>query len=189
MMIVFTFAGERGGVFHSSSALLPFWYAAAPIGLDAVIGWIAARRKTWNVALARSVFSIALIGLAIALSLIIWYGRVIGSNVSDPIWNQADRVYGAIGLWLRDRGEADPIVMTNNPPGFYYQTGLRSIMIPNGDVDTLLAAAQQFGAEWIALDDNRPAPLAGLYTDPGSDPRFEVREVFGPVIMLEIMPN
>jgi len=189
MMIVFTFAGERGGVFHSSSALLPFWYAAAPIGLDAVIGWIAARRKTWNAALARSVFSIALIGLAMALSLIIWYGRVIGSNASDPIWNQADRVYGPIGQWLRERGEADPIVMTNNPPGFYYQTGLRSIMIPNGDVDTLLAAARQFGTEWIALDDNRPAPLAGLYTDPGSDPRFEVREAFGPVIMLEIMPN
>lgn len=187
MMIVFTFAGERGGVFHSGSALLPFWYAAAPIGLDAVVGWIAARRKTWNAALARSVFSIALIGLAMALSLIVWYGRVIGSNASDPIWNQADRVYGPIGQWLRDRGEADPIVMTNNPPGFYYQTGLRSIMIPNGDVDTLLAAARQFGAEWIALDDNRPAPLAGLYADPAHDARLRLQGQYNHTYMLQVI--
>ena len=56
MTIVFTFAGDRGGLFHSTGALLPFFYAAAPIGLDTLIGWIAARRRTWQVASARRVF-------------------------------------------------------------------------------------------------------------------------------------
>ena len=35
MTLVFTFAGDRGGLFHSTGALLPFFYAAAPLGLDA----------------------------------------------------------------------------------------------------------------------------------------------------------
>ena len=38
MTLIFTFAGDRGGLFHSTGALLPFFYAAAPIGLDGAIG-------------------------------------------------------------------------------------------------------------------------------------------------------
>ena len=54
MTLVFTFAGDRGGLFHSTGALLPFFYAAAPIGLDAVIDWIARRRRAWNAATAKT---------------------------------------------------------------------------------------------------------------------------------------
>jgi hypothetical protein len=187
MTIVFTFAGDRGGLFHSSSALLPFLYAAAPIGLDAAINRIAARRRTWDARLARSVFGAAAIGLAVLLGLMIYRGRVIGSNASDPGWNQADRIDQTLGQWLRDRGDADPIVMVNNPPMFYYQTGLRSIVIPNGNVDTLVSAARQFGAQWIVLDVNRPAPLADLYADPSRDPRLRWRVRFEGVNVLEVI--
>jgi hypothetical protein len=172
MTLVFTFAGDRGGLFHSTGALLPFFYAAAPLGLDTLIGWLAARRRTWRVAAARRVFTWAAIGLAIGLSGFVYRGRVIGADVHDPVWNQADRVSSAIGRWLADRGEIDPIVMVNNPPLFTYHTGLRSIVIPNGDVAMLLAAARQFGARWVVLDANRPTGLAELYAHPAGDPRF-----------------
>ena len=124
MTLVFTFAGDRGGLFHSTGALLPFFYAAAPIGLDGAIDWIAERRRSWNAATARHVFSVAIVAYAVVLSLFIYRGRVIGPDWNDPVWNKSDRVYAAIGQWLRDRGEINPIVMVNNPPSFTYQTGL-----------------------------------------------------------------
>lgn len=168
MTMVFPFAGDRGGLFHSMSALLPFFYAAAPPGLDAIIEWLAARRRGWRAATARRVFSMALVVMALMLSAVIYRGRVIGANFNDPIWNQADRAYSAIGRWLIEQGETDPIVVVNNPPLFTYHTGLRSIVIPWGDEADLLAAARRFGATWVVLDANRPAPLAELYAAGGS---------------------
>lgn len=194
MTLVFTFAGDRGGLFHSTGALLPFFYAAAPFGLDAAIVWVAHRRQTWNAAMARQVFSAAVVMCAVLLSFFVYSGRVIGPDWSNPIWNQSDRVYVTIGQWLRevsrrDRGEIDPIVMVNNPPGFTYQTGLSSIVVPYGAEADLLRAADQFGATWLVLDANRPDPLANLYARPGSEPRFMVRLTLGPVLVLEIMPD
>jgi hypothetical protein len=187
MTLVFTFTGDRGGLFHSTGALLPFFYAAAPIGLDAAIDWIAKRRRGWNAPTARKFFSTALIVYAVALSCFVYRGRVIGTDWHDPIWNQSDQVYATIGQWLRDRGEVNPIVMVNNPPGFTYQTGLSSIVVPYGDVHDLLAAARQFGARWLLLDANRPEPLADLYTNPDSAPHLRLAAAFGSTLMFEIV--
>ncbi|MBI5564812.1 MAG: hypothetical protein HY870_07955, partial [Chloroflexi bacterium] len=187
MTMVFTFAGDRGGLFHSAGALLPFFYAVAPIGLDALIGWIAARRRTWQVRPARVVFTLASIGLAMGLSWFVYRGRVIGADVNKPVWNQADEVYGPIGRAVIDRGAIDPIVMVNNPPLFTYHTGLRSIVIPNGDEAMLLTAAQQFGARWVVVDANRPAGLADIYADPASDPRFKLAAVIEGSQVLQII--
>jgi len=188
MTIVFPFAGDRGGLFHSMSALLPFFYAAAPPGLDAVIDWLAARRRGWRAATARRVFSVALVVMALTLSAVIYRGRVIGANVNDPIWNQADRVYRAIGRWLAERGETDPIVVVNNPPLFTYHTGLRSIVIPWGDETDLLAAARRFGARWVVLDANRPAPLADLDAAGGSAAVQSVGVIDGYVLLNITLP-
>ena len=188
MTLVFTFAGDRGGLFHSMGALLPVVYAAAPIGLDALIGWIAARRSTWQVRPARMVFTLAAIGLALGLSWVVYRGRVIGTNVNDPVWNRADEVSLAIGRALADRGVADPIVMVNNPPLFTYLTGVRSIVIPNGDEAMLLAAARQFGVDWVVLDANRPAGLADIYAEPESAGKLQLEAEWDGSRLLKIMP-
>ena len=189
MTLIFTFAGDRGGLFHSTGALLPFFYAAAPVGLDVVIDWIARRRRSWNAATAQQVFSAAFIAYAVLLSFFVYRSRVIGPDWNNPIWNTSDRVYAEIGQWLRDRGEIDPIVMVNNPPGFTYQTGLRSIVVPYGDEADLLRAADQFGATWLVLDPNRPEPLAAVYAAPDAEPRLRRAAAFGPSYVLEITPR
>jgi 4-amino-4-deoxy-L-arabinose transferase-like glycosyltransferase len=182
MSLAFTFPGVRGGLFHSSAALLPFIFASAMVGLDATIDWVSARRAAWNAALARRVFTWGLVVYAILLSGSIYWTRVRG-------WNQADGVYDAIGARLRSQPSA--IVMVNNPPGYFYHTGQRAIVVPNGDVDTLMAAARQYGATWVVLDANRPAALTGLYEQPRSDPRLELLETFEadtdkPVYLLQV---
>jgi hypothetical protein len=189
MTLLFTLAGDRGGLFHSTGALLPFFYAAAPIGLDAAIDWIAQRRRSWNAATAKKVFSAVFIAYAMLLSVFVYSGRVIGPDWNDPVWNQADRVYATIGHWLRARGELDPIVMVNNPPGFTYQTGLPSIVVPYGDEADLLRAADQFGARWLVLDENRPELLARVYAEPGTAGRLKLSVEFNQVYVYEILPR
>ena len=169
MSLAFTFPGARGGMFHSGAALLPFVFSAALVGLDAVVGWAAARLPAWDVTKARRGFTWELVGLAALVSVALYGLRVRG-------WNQADALYGAIGARLS--GELSPIVAVNNPPGYVYHTGQIAIAIPNGDADTLLAAARRYGAAWVVLEANHPAALSGLYNQPHSDPRLILIETF-----------
>ena len=169
MSLAFTFPGARGGMFHSGAALLSFIFASAMVGLDVVVAWVAAHRASWNVATARRVFTWGMVALAVLVS-----GAIYASRVRN--WNQADAVYAAIGERLRNPSSV--IVMVNNPPGYVYHTGQSAIVIPNGDVDTLLAAASRYGATWVVLDANCPAALAGLYGQPSSDARLILVQTF-----------
>jgi len=182
MTLAFTFVGDRGGLFHSSAALMPFLCAAAPVGLEAVVGTVARRRRTWNAETANRVFGASVVALAAIFSLAIMWNRVIRSD-----WNQADVAYRQAGAWLADRNDHTSIVVAGNPPGFTYHTGHPSIVIPNGDVDTLIEAARRFDAKWIVLDANRPVPLAALYADPDSDPRLELSATFERTYLFRIV--
>ncbi len=181
MTLAFTFVGERGGLFHSSAALLPFLCAAAPIGLEAIVGAIARRRSSWNAESATRLFGVGVVALAAIFSAVIVWSRVIGSD-----WNRADAAYRDAGAWLAGQGDANSIVVAGNPPGFTYHTGHPSIVIPDGDADTLIGAARRFGAKWLVLDANRPAPLAALYADPNSDSRFKLFATFDGTYLFQI---
>ena len=187
MTLIFTFAGDRGGLFHSTGALLPFFYAAAPLGLDAIIDWIAQRRRAWRADRARRIFSTACVVCAVLLSYFVYRGRVIGPEWSTPIWNQVGEVDQAIGRWLADRGVVDPIVLVNNPPSFTYHTGLRSIVIPYGNMDDVRQAARQFGVRWLVVDANRPELLAEIAVAPDAASPVMLRETIGDTRIYEIV--
>jgi hypothetical protein len=116
--------------------------------------------------MAQRVLTAGLIALAVAMSGMIFQSRSRG-------WNQADAIYAEIGARLADQPR--PVVLVNNAPGYVYHTGQMAISIPNGDVETLLAAAQRFGAQWVVLDANNPS-LADLYARPQSEPRLILTE-------------
>ena len=77
MTFVFTFPGPRGGLFHSGGALLPFVFTAALVGLEAVVDWVAARRKGWNAPHARQVLGAGLVLLALLVSGFVYYRAVV----------------------------------------------------------------------------------------------------------------
>lgn len=172
MTLAFTFPGARGGLFHSSAALLPFFFTAAPMGLEATVRWVARRRRAWNVQQAMRVFTAGFIVLAAALSLALTVRTMQGAH-----WiGDSGEVYRQIGAWLEEQGLEKATVMVNNPPGFALRTGHPAIVVPNGDVDTLLAVADRYGATVLVLDANRPGPLAGLYAGTEAHPRL-IRQV------------
>jgi hypothetical protein len=165
--LVFTLPGWRGGFFHASSALLPFLVSAAMTGLDAAVNWAARRRRGWRTRQARRFFGIGAVALAVILS-----GYVGAHKVAT--WRRADAVYREVDRWLTDQEMPDAGVVVGNPPAFWYHTNRAAIATPNGDVETLLAAADEYDMRYVLLEPDHPAGLADLYAGTMQHPRLRV---------------
>jgi hypothetical protein len=161
MTFVFPFPGYRGGLFHSAAALIPFWMAFGGVGLDAAVDWIAKRRRRWNAAQAKVVFSIGIFLIALALSLV-----AAGRTANTPDTQR----YSALGAAL----PSDARIMANDPSAIYYYTGRGGVVLPNEAPNAILEIAQRYGIDYLliesqTLDDGRqvaaiPAPLDPLLT-------------------------
>jgi hypothetical protein len=168
MTVIFPFPGARGGLFHSGAALQPLWWALAPVGLERFLD-IGVEKRGWQKERARKVFSWGLVALAAFLTIIIGYLRIVGNDDSGLAWNQTPRYYSQIEACLGEHGIAKgEIVMVNNPPGYYVATGRSAIVVPDGDVQSTLAAAQRYHAHYLLLESNHPQGLNDLYQDPGN---------------------
>jgi hypothetical protein len=154
--LVFTFPGWRGSFFHSSGAVLPFLFVAGVEGLDAVVGW-AARRRRWRLRQAQAVFTTSAVVAAVALSGYVTTHKILA-------WRDADVLYEEVGQWLAQEESVEGAVMVANPPAFWYYTQRPAVVVPNNDVDTLLAVANQYNVRYVLLDRNCPVPLVDLYT-------------------------
>ncbi len=164
MTVVFPFAGARGGFFHSGAALQPLLWALAAVGLESFLGW-GNRRRGWGKEQARLVFSIAIVAMALGLSLYILNQRVI----SNGAWDQSHREYESLEMQLLTLGASpQDLVLVNNPPGYFLAAGRMSIVIPDGDASTLLDVAQRYQAKYVILESNHPTGLDILYHQPQS---------------------
>lgn len=175
MILLFTFPGARGGLFHSTAALLPTVFAAAMVGLDTCVAWAARHRRRWKPRQARRFFSVGIIALAVGLSALVYSRRVIGTGRwTAPSWNQADDAMVQVGSWIRTQETQPPTVMVGNPPAFTYHTGLWAVAVPNEGPAEAVDAALRYGAGYIVLDSNRPSPLAALYLGQQDHPCLRV---------------
>src|SRR6185295_15640978 len=158
MTLVFTFPGPRGGLFHSGTALVPAFMAAALVGLDAVIDWVAARRRNWRADLAKRNFT----GMAVFLAVIIT------GALALPIvthWNGAGDQFREVA----DALAPEAVVMSNNPPGLWVATRHPGIPLVVGDLSSMLAAADHYSVRYIFLDPNHTQELESLYQTESAD--------------------
>jgi hypothetical protein len=185
MTLVFTFPGPRGGLFHSGGALLPFIFTAAMVGLDTVVEWTAARRQGWDAHMAKQVFGIGLVGLALLVTGFLYYrGVIVGTRKQGE-----DAAYSHLVEWLETEGQTGAVVMVGDPPGYWYHGGGPSIVVPNEPVEIALAVADRYGARYLVLDRNRPAPLASLYKGADIHPRVHLVETLpGDMRVFRIQP-
>jgi hypothetical protein len=173
MTVVFPFPGARGGLFHSGAALQPLWWALAPVGLERFLD-IGVEKRGWQINQARKVFSWGVVALALFLTTVVGYVRIVGDDNSSLAWNQTPRHYSQIEASLGQRGIAkDEIVMVNNPPGYFVATGRPAIVVPDGDIHSTLAAAQRYQAHYLLLESNHPKGLDNLYQNPGDLPGLD----------------
>jgi Dolichyl-phosphate-mannose-protein mannosyltransferase len=163
MTFVFAFPGWRGGLFHSASALVPFWAALGVVGLDDVIAWLAQRRR-WRRTQAQKFFGTALAAWAVAFSLTIFIGKVPDLN--------GEGNYSAIAQHL----PADATVIINDPSAMYYFTGISGVVVPNAPPSILPALQAQYGTRYLVLDQNRTAPMNDLYE--GREPPSFLEQIY-----------
>ena len=152
MSLIFTFPGQRGSLLHSSTALWPWSMALVPAGVSITVDWIAARRNRWQPRLAKRLFAVSFLVLAYVVTFVVALGQ--------PLRQEEAAVYRTIG----ERLPEETVVMTSNPPGFHYHTGLQAVVAPNEPPAVMLQAARRYGATYLLLDDEFPPPLADLYT-------------------------
>jgi hypothetical protein len=170
MTIVFPFAGARGGFFHSGAALQVVWWVLAPVGLERVIEW-GRKKRGWRSSQAGRIFRLALVSMAVLVTVVIVWGRVVGGG-GGGVWDQENALYGRINQYLVSQGAGNKdMVMVANPPGFFLVSGNPSIAVPSGNVDTLLSVAQKYGALYLVLESGSvPAGLHSIYDDPRGQP-------------------
>ena len=176
MTVVFPFAGMRGGLFHSSVALMPVLWSLTPTGLEAVVQW-GSRRRGWDARQAKAVFGSAAVLLAVAMTAAITSGKLSTGEQGLSEWSMGAATYEAVGGGLAALDRSDPIVAVNNPPGFTLATGLRAVVIPDGPPETLQAVVRRYGVSWVVLEQDHPVGLEALYTRPEQAAWLELEEV------------
>ncbi len=166
MVLIFTFPSPRGSMLHSATALLPFLAVAAPAGIDAVVEWVARRRKTWNAAQASVFFRSGFVALAICFSIFLYAQGIVpivSAPTDIPLWNQRDAHYRQIAGWLDQNARPDDSVMVVDAPTFYNLSHRRAIMIPTDNLDAIFAAAGKYHARYLILEADHPKALTDLY--------------------------
>jgi hypothetical protein len=193
MTIGFTFPGIRGGLFHSSAALLPWLFATAAVGVERVAAFISRRALSRHPSRIKSppddssaglvsldggsssppvvadpgaVLAAGVVILAVAMSVFLYLRGatgLTGGTSTAVTWNQRDAVYDDVGGWLTRREVLGPRVMVNNIPGFYYHTGLSGTSIPTEELPRVLEAARRYDIGYLVLEADHPRPLSALY--------------------------
>ncbi len=161
MSLVFTFPGERGGLFHSSVALWPWFMALVPAGISWSVEGMARRLPHWQPARAKRLFTGLFIGVALVLGLVLGFTR--GTTDVNA------RLYAQVGNSLPE----EAVVMVGNAPAYYYFTHQPAYSLPNEPIETVLAAAARYHITHLILDENHPLPLAELYGGTLSHPALE----------------
>ena len=192
MTLAFTYPGWRGGLLHSSTAWLPFLFPAAMVGLDRSVAWVARRRHAWDARQASQVFGVGAVLLAVMLSGLIYFPKVLGGSLTDPAWNRSNLIYHDVGDWLDNHAVPTDLVMINNPPSFYYHTGRSSVVVPAEGPETLIHICDRYGVRFVVLDHNIVPALVPLYQGQATHPRLVERTRLGnqdnPTTVYELKP-
>jgi hypothetical protein len=168
MTALFPFAGARGSFFHAGAAFQPYWWVAAPIGLDAVL--TSGRSRGLFRDKHAPVF---LQGILILLAILMTAYLVNFRVISDG-WAKDDLIYPSVEEVLRQNGlNPGDVVIVRNPPGYFLAAGEPAVALPFGDESTLLAVAEKFHARYLILEQGGTfESIQDLYDDPQSHPAF-----------------
>jgi len=187
MTLVFPLAGDRGGFFHSGAAFQPVFWAISAEGFVGLIE-LGVRKRNWKLERATRGFGFLVILVSVLLSLALFLPQLIPDGSNSPAWAASSVTYQVVDQYLVGAGVTkDQVIVVNNPPGYYTATGRQSIVIPDGDVETLLTVANKFGARYLVLEQNTVKNLVELYKNPRSVPGLAYVQTIGDVRIFKIV--
>jgi len=155
MTIVFPYAGERGGFFHSLSAVQIVLWSLVPVGLNAIIQW-GVKRRGWKINRSWKMFGTALVVAAALFSAFIFTDKLNNGVESGIPWNQTLAANRSVEERLFDMtGDHNDVIMVNNPPGYTLATGRPSIMTPSGGAKAIIEAGTRYNAHFLVINAER----------------------------------
>ncbi|NLE50150.1 MAG: hypothetical protein GX613_01975 [Chloroflexi bacterium] len=166
MTFVFSYPGYRGGLFHSSSALLPYWAACGVVGLDQATEW-AGKQRGWRIRQAKTVFGAGIVVLAAGLSIYALAARLPSLNANAAIYRT-----------LAQDLPHDARLILNDPPALYYHTGLSGVVLPDAPPEIVPELATRYDASHLVLDRNRTVPFDALYRGEADYPFLRLERVY-----------
>lgn len=170
MTLAFPFAGARGGFLHSGAAFQPFFWAIAPLGLEAALD-LGVRLRGWQPQRAWRMFAAALIGLSVLYTGLVFMQKVVGANPDNPAWRSSWERQAALEAALAELGVPEQaVLMLNNPPGAFAVSGRASIAIPDASAQVMVDVARHYSAAYLLLDENHVPQLDDLYDRPRDIP-------------------
>lgn len=179
MTFVFPLAGSRGGFLHSGAAFQPLFWSA---GAEGVAGFaeLGVRWRNWKFQRATVGFGILCVLVASLLTMGLTFTRIAPNDEAGSGWAAGYDAYVEIDSALDHLSvSGDEVIMVNNPPGFFVATGRPAVVIPNGGVDTVLAAAEMYHASYLILEKNSVKGLLPLYAQPVDLPGLKFIETVG----------
>ena len=156
-----------GGTFiHSAVALSPYSYILVLEGIILAIGWIAARRPSWNVESAIRVFGTATLAFAAIVA-------VAGSLVVHAIWSarRADELAVAAALDTAGAPLTDR-VMSIDASSTKYWSGRGGVVLVNDPLDTIHQVADAYDIRWLVLDRSDAVPAVAPILDGAERPAW-----------------
>ncbi|MCX6082832.1 MAG: hypothetical protein NTW32_25165 [Chloroflexi bacterium] len=165
MSFIVPFAGSRGSFFHAAAALQPIWFTAAVVGVDVLVAKARARGRFTPAAF--QVFRIALVLFMAILTVSLAQIAIIKND-----WNQFRRTYDRVEAILVQNG-AQPadVVIVANSPGYYAASGRSAIIVPDENLESVRALADQFGAKYLVLEKTYYTdPMIPVYKNPDVQP-------------------
>jgi MFS family permease len=177
MTFVFPFAGMRGGFLHSTAAFQPFLWASVPVGLGFLFNRTN-KRKSWNVERATRMFYPAIVILTLIITMAIFTTRVVGKDLTSIAWDESEIQIKNIEMELVKLGALrSDVVITNNPPGYYWVTGRSAIAMPDGNITNVVQVAEQYGAKYLIMDKDHVEGLDELYISPANFKNLELLSI------------
>ena len=165
--LLFPFASVSGGFFHAGTAFQPLWFALAPLGLDGCLAQISRNKKKLK-QLTRILPALLLV------IMILFSAMLVKIRVLDSGWNEGEYLYLKADQFLAAHGaRPDAIVMVRNPPAYFVMTGRQAIVVPDGDIKTLLSVSRKYKASYVILEQTSNSnPLFDLFEHPERYPEF-----------------
>jgi hypothetical protein len=136
-----------GGAFiHSAIGLAPHGAILAIEGVLIVVGWIAARRRTWDERNAGTVFAWGIVLLVAATAVV--FGRPVQAS-----WDETRQPRIALAAELNSRSvPADDRLLSIDAAGMKYFTGRPGVVTPDDPIETIEAVARAYNTRWLVLE-------------------------------------
>jgi hypothetical protein len=156
-----------GGTFiHSAIGLAPHSYVLVMEGIAASVGWVAARRRGWDVEQATRVFS----GAAVAFAVV---AGAAASLTTHATWASrvADHQFAAAALDAAGAPLTDR-VMSIDASGTRYWSGRGGVVLVNDPLPTVEQVARAYEIRWLILERSDAVPAVAPILDGGARPAW-----------------